>query len=79
LAVKLAVASFLRGLTGESPIVLLDDVFSELDARRREAVLRETADFDQLFVTTTDEGFALSSSTRTMSLFRVSQGEVNPL
>ena len=39
LALKLAELEFLRSETGEYPILLLDDVMSELDASRREALL----------------------------------------
>ena len=37
LALRLAEADLLRQRAGEAPILLLDDLFSELDAARREA------------------------------------------
>lgn len=40
LALKLAEAEWLRARTGDLPIFLLDDVLSELDAARREALCR---------------------------------------
>ena len=40
LALKLAEAEWIRGRTHETPIFLLDDVLSELDAARREAFCR---------------------------------------
>ncbi len=39
LALKLAEIEVLRDLTGESPVLLLDDVMSELDIPRRQALL----------------------------------------
>jgi len=40
LALKLAEAEWLRGRTGMPPVFLLDDVLSELDTERREALAR---------------------------------------
>ncbi len=39
---------------GEAPLLLLDDVLSELDRDRRRAFLASIAGFEQAFVTTTD-------------------------
>ncbi len=50
---RLAEAAYLREVSHEPPVVLLDDVLSELDALRREAVLEAMAPFDQVFLTTT--------------------------
>ena len=36
---------------GEEPILILDDVFSELDASRREGLARMVTDADQVLVT----------------------------
>jgi DNA replication and repair protein RecF len=44
----------MRGITGESPLLLLDDVMSELDEVRRHALLDALAGVDQALVTTTD-------------------------
>ncbi len=40
LAVKLAQIDFIREETGESPILLLDDVFSELDSKRQHHLMQ---------------------------------------
>ena len=40
--------------TGESPVLLLDDVMSELDAKRRAQVLSLIDTANQAFLTTTD-------------------------
>lgn len=54
LAVKLAVAQSIRDLTNDAPVVVLDDVCSELDSRRRAALLDQFEKFDQFIITTTD-------------------------
>jgi len=54
LALKLAELRAMAAATGERPILLLDDVMSELDAQRRAALLGALADVRQGIVTTTD-------------------------
>ena len=41
--------------SGEAPILLLDDVLSELDPDRQRAFLRAVSDVEQAFITTTSE------------------------
>ena len=53
LAWKLAEAEYLRQSTGQDPVLLLDDVFSELDTHRRGYVLEAARGYEQVFVTTT--------------------------
>ena len=56
LALKLAEVQMMREETGDTPLLLLDDVMSELDATRRQAMLDALAEVDQALVTTTDWG-----------------------
>lgn len=53
LALRLAEVRFLRERTGEQPVLLLDDVLSELDEGRRRSVL-SSFEVDQTLVTATD-------------------------
>jgi len=53
LAFKLAELDLLTALDGRAPLLLLDDVFSELDPERRSHLVRRIADLPQAFVTTT--------------------------
>lgn len=53
LALKLAELDLLTELDGRPPLLLLDDVFSELDPERRSHLVRRIADLPQAFVTTT--------------------------
>lgn len=58
LALKLSELQFIRSITGEYPLLLLDDVMSELDASRRELLLeflrREQI---QTLITATDRAY----------------------
>lgn len=56
LAFKLAELDLLTGLDGRPPLLLLDDVFSELDPRRRAHLVRRIAALPQAFITTTTPG-----------------------
>jgi DNA replication and repair protein RecF len=53
LALKLAELDLLAALDGRPPLLLLDDVFSELDPARRAHLVRRIAMLPQAFVTTT--------------------------
>ncbi len=53
LALKLAELDLVTASDGRPPLLLLDDVFSELDPARRAHLVRRIADLPQAFVTTT--------------------------
>ncbi len=53
LALKLAELDLVTASDGRPPLLLLDDVFSELDPARRGHLVRRIADLPQAFVTTT--------------------------
>ena len=73
LALKLAEASVLRDTTGEIPIALLDDVLSELDARRQADLLRYL-DGWQVFLTCCEPSHTLHGSAG--KVFCVTNGEI---
>lgn len=54
LALKAAEYALLQRATGEAPLLLFDDVLSELDGHRRRAFLESVGSFDQAFITATD-------------------------
>lgn len=58
LVMKLAQAQLIEETIGEAPVVLLDDVLSELDPQRQEFVLRRLDGF-QVFVTCCDRASAM--------------------
>jgi DNA replication and repair protein RecF len=55
IAMKLAVYHLLKEKRKFSPLLLLDEVFAELDNDRTAALIESFADFDQLFLTTATE------------------------
>ncbi|HKU19100.1 MAG TPA: DNA replication and repair protein RecF [Candidatus Saccharimonadales bacterium] len=67
LALKMLELYLLEEIRAVKPILLLDDVFSELDSKRRQALTRFVAEY-QTFITTTDadvaEYFSHSSTIR---------------
>jgi DNA replication and repair protein RecF len=80
-AMKLAEFNYLREATSETPILLLDDVFSELDAARSKRLLELIASgrFGQTFISsTTRENFdvMINFSSNQHRLFRVENGNI---
>ncbi len=71
LALKVAEYGTLEADSGEAPILLLDDVLSELDAERRAAFLDGVASVEQAFVTTTGPLEAPSAA-----VYRITAGRV---
>lgn len=54
LSTKLAEVALMKQSTGEMPLLLLDDVMSELDAHRRQQVINIVDQAGQAIITTTD-------------------------
>jgi DNA replication and repair protein RecF len=74
LALKVAEYETLEVYAGEAPILLLDDVLSELDAERRQAFLHGVASAEQAFVTTTGDVDAAAAAR-----YRVIAGRVEAI
>ncbi|MEK9659154.1 MAG: DNA replication and repair protein RecF [Chloroflexota bacterium] len=74
LALRLAEGRWLAARRGEQPVVLLDDVLSELDAQRRAQVLEEVAGADQVIVTTADLGLLPWAALAGARVLRVAGG-----
>jgi DNA replication and repair protein RecF len=53
-SIKLAEAAVVAEMTGEQPVLLLDDVLSELDAGRRAALLERLGDPGQVIITSVE-------------------------
>ena len=79
LALRLAEAAYLSGFRDDGPIVLLDDVLSELDARRRAQVLRRASSYQQVIITTTDLEPLGEEFLQEATCLRVDAGHVTPL
>ncbi len=76
LALRIAEASYLRRALGDDPVVLLDDVLSELDTRRRRGVLEFVDSFQQVFVTTAEPDRVREVMTRATGRFVVAAGAI---
>ncbi len=78
LSLRLAEADYLAEARDDDPIIMLDDVFSEMDAQRRQRVLRKAAAYRQTLITTTDPEAVRSVLGNGATYFHVSNGVVSP-
>lgn len=76
LALRLGEAAFLSEARGRGPIVLLDDVLSELDSSRRERVLAKATEYPQTLITTSDTEALQASSLSRATYMMVEEGQV---
>jgi DNA replication and repair protein RecF len=77
LAWKIAEIENLHASLGFLPLLLLDDVSSELDPERNAYLMRYLADSGaQVFLTTTDEGLVRAATREDASWYRVQGGQV---
>ena len=79
LTLRLAEVAYLAAVRGEGPIVLLDDVLSEMDAGRRRRVLEKVVQYQQVLITTTDLDLVRDFFGREATYFQVGGGGVSPL
>ena len=75
LGLKLAAYQLLRHDLGDDPVLILDDVFAELDSGRRERLAAMVADCEQVLITAAVD--ADVPSTLTGRTYAVSLGEVS--
>ncbi|MDK2856684.1 MAG: replication and repair protein RecF [Bacillota bacterium] len=75
LAWKLAELEFIRAHTGEMPLLLLDDVYSELDPKRQAYLTREARRGSQTFLTSAED---LELAFPDAASWRVAAGELKP-
>jgi DNA replication and repair protein RecF len=76
-SLKLAEAAMVAGRTGERPVLLLDDVLSELDGERRSALLRQVAGAGQVIITSVEAGPFPAELISSARVWTVSAGEVS--
>jgi DNA replication and repair protein RecF len=79
LSLRLAEAELLRRRRGEAPVLLLDDVLSEMDAERRQAVLAAIGKVDQLLITGADWDRFPPEFTSGAACFKVQGGAARPV
>ena len=80
LALKLAELEIFRGESGEYPVLLLDDVLSELDETRQQMLLRFIGGNNiQCFITSTEAKNIDFIEKRQIMRFIVNRGEINEI
>ena len=79
LAMRLAEAGHLAEHRASGPIVLLDDVLSELDVARRAHVLDRAAAYEQCFITTTDLKYIEERFLSRMAIMKIEDAGIKPV
>ncbi|MBM7867736.1 DNA replication/repair protein RecF [Heliobacterium gestii] len=78
LSLKLAEIAYIHQIKGEYPLVLLDDVMSELDPDRRQQLLAELeSKHIQVFITTTHLHAFLPEQLGRAGIFRIQAGQLS--
>jgi DNA replication and repair protein RecF len=75
-ALKLAEVDWMHQRTGERPVLLLDEVLSELDTERRNFLLHQVNGVEQAIITTTDPSLFDASFLAEVTLLRVQGGRI---
>ncbi|MHB8597835.1 MAG: DNA replication/repair protein RecF [Ktedonobacteraceae bacterium] len=78
LSAKLAELAYMRSSTNDEPVLLLDDVFSELDSQRRSYLLHHVLQHTQVLLTTTDTTDFPPEILEKAHRFEVIGGEAKP-
>jgi len=80
LAIKLAELEFFKAEAGEYPILLLDDVLSELDKERQDQLIATIRDKAiQCFITTTEDIFFSDDEKISVQKYYISQGTITDM
>jgi DNA replication and repair protein RecF len=78
LAMKLAEVNWLHQRTGDWPVLLLDEIMSEMDTKRRADLLGALAQCDQAILTSTDLSMFEPEFVQNHHVWRVAGGMVTP-
>ncbi len=78
LSMRLAEADYLAEQSSDSPILLLDDVFSELDPPRRSRTADAVSAVEQVILTTADPHVIPFSPPDLAAAFEIVEGELRP-
>ncbi|MBV9708468.1 MAG: DNA replication/repair protein RecF [Chloroflexi bacterium] len=77
LSAKLGELAYMYTCTGDEPVLLLDDVFSELDAQRRAFLQQQVLQHEQVLLTTTDIESFPAEMVKQTHVFHVVAGALN--
>ena len=78
LSIKLGEANALKNSLSDTPIIVLDDILSELDFDRRKTVVNFIREYEQIFLTSPDDSLIKSIVERDDKIFNVNNGNVKP-
>lgn len=79
LSLKMAETRLMYSETGEHPVLLLDDVLSELDAKRRDCLLEAVNGVEQAILTTTDLSLFSAEFLARADALQVTEGRIRRL
>lgn len=79
LALKLAEVDWLKQMTGEWPVLLMDETLAELDTQRRGYLLEYLEKSEQAILTTTDMNLFPQGFSQKCERWQVSQGNIEKL
>ncbi len=76
LSLRLAEADYLRSQAGDPPVVLLDDIFSELDPPRRERTAAAVSAMEQVILTSADPAAAPFARSELAASWQIDDGRM---
>lgn len=79
LSIKLAEISIFKEYTGTTPILLLDDIFSELDSKKKNNLLRYIKNNIQTIITTTDLATINKKIIEKAKLIEIEDGKIKKI
>ncbi|MXX80394.1 MAG: DNA replication/repair protein RecF [Chloroflexi bacterium] len=79
LSLRLAEAEYLRSQGDDPPILLLDDIFSELDPVRRERTAAAVSTMEQVILTSADPAAAALNRSEIAASYQIDDGRMRPL
>ena len=77
LSLRMAEASYISSVRGDHPVILLDDVLSELDHRKRKLVLAMASEYGQALITTTDRDVISAEIANGAKYLKVEKGNIS--
>jgi DNA replication and repair protein RecF len=77
LSLRLAEAGYIEQECGDTPVLLLDDILSELDADRRAAIMAALHGTDQMLITATEPEPFGAGFLESVTLYRVEAGKIS--
>ena len=76
LALKMAEIDVFKRVTGETPVLLLDDIFSELDIEKRNKLVKFLNDDVQTIMTTTDLSEIDDELVKIANVYQIENGQI---